>query len=202
MEKRMLTFRWQFRKLCDESGSMLIELIISLTFLTVAIGAIMSIYVGAQFSLRHTSIEGNALTLADRQMESYKTVAYSGIVLDAATIPGGSDPYVNAHSIDATIPPVGGQITGGSASGGCTSPAQAQPACATQTWTGPDGRVYRIDSYITSDLPPSGGRPVKRVTIIVRRVLSGVVSDRIWGRATSVFDAANPPHAPETPVFP
>jgi Tfp pilus assembly protein PilV len=177
-----------------ESGSMLVELLIALTFLAVAVGALMTLYASTVLSLRHTSVEGNALTLADRQMEAYKTLPYDDIQLSNQTIPSGSDPYVTASSTDVTIPSSGGQVTGGStATSACSSPAQAMPECAVQTWTGPDGLSYRIDSYIVSATPSNGGRAVKQVVVIVRRMDNGTPSAKIWGRATSEFDQANPP---------
>ena len=94
----------------------------------------LSVYTSSLISLRHTSIEGNALTLVDRQLELYNTLPYASILLDAGTIPGGSDAYVTAHTSDPTIPSATGQLTGGSApSGSCTSPTTPQAGCATQT---------------------------------------------------------------------
>ena len=110
--------------------------------------------------------------------------------LDASTIPGGSDPYVTAHSSDATIPSSGGQVTGGSGgAAACASPAHPRPQCAVQTVTGPDGRQYRIDSYITSGAA-GGGRSVKVATVVVREVKNGTAGT-IRGRVTSAFDQAS-----------
>ena len=47
---------------------MLIELLIAMTFLAVAVGALIAVFASTILSLRHTSVEGNALTLADKQM--------------------------------------------------------------------------------------------------------------------------------------
>jgi type II secretory pathway pseudopilin PulG len=176
-----------------ESGSMLIELLIAMTFLAVAVGALMSLYASTVVTMRHASTEGNALTLADRQIEVYKTLPYAEIMLSSSTIPSGSDPYVTANASDSTIPSSTGQVTGGTTpSSACTAPSQAMPECATQTWTGPDGLDYRIDSYIVTSTP-TGGRAVKEITVTVRRVTSGTPSSQIWSRATSEFDQANPP---------
>jgi len=177
----------------DESGSMLIELLMAMVFLAVGVGALMSLYASTVVTMRHASTEGTALTLAERQIEVYKTLPYDKIKLSSTTIPGGSDPYVTANASDSTIPASSGQVTGGSTSSSlCTSPSQAMPECATQTWTGPDGLAYRVDSYIVSTTP-AGGRALKEVTVVVRRVESGTVTTHIWSRATSDFDQANPP---------
>ena len=184
----------------DQSGSMLIELLIAMTVLAIAVGALISIYASSLISLRHTSIEGNALTLADKQIEVYKSLAYANILLDSSTIPSsGTDPYVTANASDSTIPSSSGQVTGGTVgASACTAPTLAQPQCATQSWTGPDSRSYRVDTYIVTITPPAssaGGavRTVKQVTVAVRRVASGVVSSQIWARATTTIDQSNPP---------
>jgi hypothetical protein len=143
-------------------------------------------------SLRHSAREGTALTLADRQIEAYKSLPYDAIQLGSPTIPGGSDPYVTAHSSDATIPASSGQITGGSPAASCTTSTMAVVGCATQTWTGPDGQPYRVDTYIVS-VTPATGRNIKKVTVAVRQMINGSPDSKIWSRATSEFDQSNPP---------
>ncbi len=183
-------------RLHEESGTLMLELVIAMLFLAIAVGALISVYTSSVLSLRHTSIEGNALTLVDRQLELYNTLPYASILLDAGTIPGGSDAYVTAHTSDPTIPSATGQLTGGSApSGSCTSPTTPQAGCATQTLTGPDGLTYRVDTYIISVTPPTGGsRPIKQVTVVTRNVKNGAAG-AIIARAQSAYDACNPPPA-------
>lgn len=183
------------RRLAAEDGSLMVEMTIALTFLVIAIGAMMTMYASNIISLRHVSIEGTALTLVDRQMEVYKTLPYASIALDSSTIPSATtDPYKTAHSSDATIPSATGQVTGGTVSSTiCAAPTKAEPACAVQYWTGPDDRAYRVDSYITSITPSGGGRNVKTVTVIARRIVNGTVDGKVWGRAMTVVDQANPP---------
>jgi hypothetical protein len=181
-------------QLKDEKGSMLMELVIAMLFLSLAVGALISVYSSSILSLRHAGIEGTATTLVDRQLELYNTLPYASIALDASTIPSGSDKYVTAHGSDATIPSSTGQITGGTAvSGSCTSPTTPQPACATQTLVGADRLSYRVDTYIVSVTPPkAGSRAVKQVTVVVRDVAGGTVGS-IRARAQSAYDACNPP---------
>lgn len=176
----------------DESGSMLIELVIAMTFIVVAVGALMSTYASSMISLHHSGTEGTALTLADRQIEAYKSLPYDAIQIASSTIPGGSDPYVTAHSGDASIPSSTGQITGGTPASSCTASTQAVVGCATQTWTGPDNQPYRVDTYIVTATVP-GGRNVKQITVAVRQMVSGSPGTKIWSRATSQFDQSNPP---------
>jgi type II secretory pathway pseudopilin PulG len=192
MNRLMRTGGRYVRRVRHEEGSLLIELLVAMTILSIAVAALISIYASSQLSLRHSSIEGNANTLADKQIEVYKTIAYANVQLDASTIPSsGTDPYVTAHSSDSTIPASTGQITGASGAS-CSAPTTAQPACATQNWTGPDGRSYRVDSYIVND-SISGGRNVKDVTVVVHLVKGGTVDSTVWARATTSIDQSNPP---------
>jgi hypothetical protein len=183
------------RRLRAETGSMLVELLIAMTFLVVAIGGVLSVYSSSLMTLRHSSMEGNALTLADKQLELYNTLPNASVQLDAGSIPNGSDPYVTAHSSDATIPSSTGQVTGASGAS-CTAVTTPQPACATQTVNGPDGRSYRVDTYIVSVNPNSGytTRTVKAVTVVVRSLDGGVVGG-IKARSSSAYDPCNPPSA-------
>jgi type II secretory pathway pseudopilin PulG len=181
----------------DESGSMLIDLVVAMTIIVIAVGAILSAYAAGYISLRDSSTQGNALTLADKQLELYNTLPTASIELDSSTIPTGSDPYVTAHSSDSTIPSSSGQVTGGTqASGSCTSPSLPQPSCAVQTVTGPDGRQYRVDTYIVASAPNAAypSRTDPTVTVVVRTDDGGVPGS-ISARASSAFDACNPPAA-------
>ena len=197
-EWQAMTTKTLTHRLRDESGSMLIELMIAMTFLAIAVGAILSVYTSSLMSLRHSSIEGNALTLVDRQLELYNTLPSGSIQLDSSTIPGGSDPYVTAHSADATIPSSTGQVTGATGAS-CTAVTTPQAACATQTATGPDGRSYRVDTYIVNVQPNSGytTRTVKAVTVVVRTMTGGTPGS-IAARSSLAYDPCNPP--PSTPT--
>jgi Tfp pilus assembly protein PilV len=172
---------------------MLVELLIAMTFIVVAVGALMASYAASMVSLHRSATEGTALTLADRQIEAYKSLPYASIQVASSTIPAsGTDPYNTANTADSTIPSATGQLTGGTVASSCTASTEAVTGCATQTWTGPDNQPYRVDTYITA-YTPSGGRAIKRITVAVRRMESGSPSTKIWSRATSEFDQSNPP---------
>ena len=69
--------------------------------------------------------------------------------------------------------------------------------------TGPDGRSYRLDTYIVVELPgrdarsaapastphvlSRSARPVKKITVVVR---DGATTSKTYVRETSTFDAA------------
>jgi len=159
---------------------MLIEVLISLTFLAVAIGALISVYASGVLSIRHASIEGNALTVVEKQMEVFKTLPYASLKLDSATIPAASDPYVSSPPSNLTSGQQAG-ISGGQITGG-TYPA-------TQTVAGPDNRSYRVDTYMFTGTPASG-RTVIQVTISARLITTGTPG-AIRAQATSAFDLAS-----------
>ena len=50
--------------------------------------------------------------------------------------------------------------------------------------TGADGKTYRIDTFIVSTTP-TGGRPVKRVTVVIRDPNNLSIS---FARQVSTFD--------------
>ena len=174
-----MSIHWKSRRLHDESGQMLVELLISMTFLAVAVGALIAVFASSLLSLRHASVEGNALTLADKQMETFKTLPYVSLKLSAATISGAGTGYVSAPPSNLT----GSQqssITSGQTTGGTFA--------ATQAVTGPDNRSYRIDTYMFPNTP-SGGQQVQQVTVAVRSVTGGTVGP-IKAQVTSAFDLA------------
>jgi type II secretory pathway pseudopilin PulG len=164
---------------------MIIELVFAMAFLAVAIGALLTVFVSSHLSLRHASIEGNALALAEKQMEALKTLPLAGVKLNAATIPAG-DPYATSPPTNLTSSQVSrvpaGQVTGGTVS-------------ATQAVTGPDGRSYRVDSYVFQETP-TNGRALLEVTVAVRRVVSGTPSG-IKAYTTSAIDLASTQRAPD-----
>jgi len=169
---------------------MLIELVISLMFLAVAVGALISVFASSMISLRNAGISGTAQTLVERQMEAYKTLPYPGLMLSTATIPGNSDVYVTSPPTTVSTGFV--NVSGGTASSSaCIAPAQANAQCAKQTFIGPDGRTYRVDSYVIA-ATPSGGRAGKQVTVAVR-VMDGSTPGPIKAQTTSAFDPASPP---------
>jgi type II secretory pathway pseudopilin PulG len=159
----------------DESGLGLVELLIAMGVLAIAISAQLSVFASSYTSLTRSGQKGTAVTLADKQMETYRTIAYSCIYLTSTT----SD---TTYSDDTAYAP--SQVTGSSCSPNATPPASA--TTASQTVAGPDHRTYRVDTYIVSQTP-TGGRALKKVTVVVRAVKAGVVGN-VLARQASTFD--------------
>ncbi|MGL6279847.1 MAG: type IV pilus modification PilV family protein [Gaiella sp.] len=169
----------------DQRGIMMMELVIAMAFLSIAVGAMIGVFASTMISLRNAGIEGTALTLAESQMESYKTLPYADMKIDSATIPAsGTDPYNTASTEDATIPSPGGQVAGGSVgTSACAAPTRPLAECAVQTIAGPDNRSYRVETYVHE----SGG--LKSVTVVARIIENGVPG-KIKARASTKFDPA------------
>jgi prepilin-type N-terminal cleavage/methylation domain-containing protein len=179
-------FRRLNRRAADNDGFGLIELLIAMTILAVAVGALILSFASSAVSLRRAGQKGTALTLADTQMEKYRTGVFTGVRIDGTLVPA-SGTYVTAHSTDSTIPPSTNQAVAGS-NGDASCPTSSEPvACLpVQNVTGPDHRPYRVDTYVNyvnndttlSIRTPASGLTLKRVTVVVRDGDTGTILAR------------------------
>jgi len=168
----------------------MVELLIAMSMLAIGIGALLTVFVSSAVSLRRAGEKGTALTLADTQMEKYRTRTFTYVRIDGTQIPS-SGTYVTANSTDSTIPPSTNQaVAGSNGDAACTTPVPA--ACLpVQNVTGPDGHTYRVDTYVNyvnndaslSIRTPASGLTLKRVTIVVRDGATG----SIMARESSAF---------------
>ena len=154
----------------SESGFALIELLAAIVMINVGILAILLSLNSGMVTLRRSAEVSTASALADKQLELYRAVQYSSVYLDATlAAPAATDTTYEGDSA----------YSASQVSGVC-SPVVA--ACTpTQTVTGPDGRSYRVDTFMAWTTP-AGGAPVKQVTVVVRK--PGVT--RTLARVTSV----------------
>jgi Tfp pilus assembly protein PilV len=190
----------------EESGFGLVELLIAMTVMVVGITAIVAGMSSGMVALQRASQSSTAATLADKQMETYRAIRYDMIALESALVSAAASPY----SGDAAL-------AGDSQNGNFvltdvllgTSACSATPGNCVPVQSsvpGPDGRSYRIDSYVvwtcavgnlststpyTAAAPGCTGsgaaRPSKRVTVVVRDPASPT---KILFRETSTFDQA------------
>lgn len=159
----------------SQEGFGLIELLMAMTILNIGILALVAAFQSGAFALQRASKLSTAAALADIQMERYRALKYEEIWLDATAVSAIS--AGDAYKTDATYVANPTQLTG------CTSGAEhCQPS---RNVTGPDGKPYRVDTYIVSDSVASS-RLLKRVTIVIRdsRDLTG----RALARIASTFD--------------
>lgn len=174
------------RRLREETGFGLIELLIAMLMLNIGILAVAAAFTSGQVSLRRAGAIATASTLADSQMELYRAVKYDLIKLhqasvsaadstykcDAAYGASGCDPFSDTDSTKNVIFTT------------CTTPVPdyCNPS---RTATGADGKSYRIDTFITEDTV-SSGRPVRRVMVVVRNPTTLAT----LARQSSNFDAS------------
>jgi type II secretory pathway pseudopilin PulG len=176
------------RRAAAEGGFGLIELLIATTMLTIGIGALVTAFAASAVSLRRAGQKGTALTLADTQMERYRTRTFTAVRIDGTLIPTAASTYVTAHADeDATIPPSTGQALAGQNGDDACSTTDEPAACLPiQDVTGPDGHAYRLDTYVNyvnndatlSIRTPASGLTLKRVTVVVRDKDSGTILAR------------------------
>jgi type IV pilus modification protein PilV len=158
------------RRLRREEGFTLVELLIAMIVLTVGILALVAAYTSGYLALNRATRISSATVLADSQMERVRALAYSNIKLNTSC--GTSCTEDSTYTSDPAYSSTA-QVTG------C---ATTDVSCLpTQTKTGPDGKSYRLDTYVaytcvsgTLSTSPSltcgagSPYPVKRVTVVVR----------------------------------
>lgn len=152
-----------------EEGMTLVELLIAMMVLTIGILALVAAYSSGYVALNRATRVSSATMVADSQMERFRALQYSAIQLNTSC---GSTCTEDATFTGDTAYNSAAQVTG------CAS--TTEPTCLpTQTKTGPDGKSYRLDTYIeyscvsgtyvsSSSCGAGNPYPVKRVTLVVR----------------------------------
>jgi len=173
-------------RLGRQEGFGLIELLIAMTVLSVGLLALFAAYSTSYVTLRRATRVSSATVLADSQMERYRALSYSNIKLNTSCV--SSCTQDSTYTADSAYSSTG-QITG------CTT---TDASClSTQTQTGPDGKSYRVDTFIAWNCVGGGtlstsptvtcgagfAAPMKLVTIVVRKSSGGT-----WVREASDFD--------------
>jgi type II secretory pathway pseudopilin PulG len=186
-----------------DDGVGLIELLIAMLVLSLGIMAIVAGFSSGMVALNNASRTGTAGTLADKQMEAYRALAYAGIRLTSSPSPP-TDSWYRADPAYDAVNAVPGDATCSSSTATCM-PVQTKASGL----SAPDGRSYRLDTYVVWNCPVSsttlsyaspysatspgctGGavaaRPVKKVTVVVR---DGDNPTKTYISETSTFDAA------------
>ena len=161
----------------DQAGFGLIELLMAMIILNVGILAVVASFNAGIITLNRASRVTTAAVLADQQMELYRAVEYDAIRLASASIPGTA-PYTTdpAYTCGGCSTPITTPT--------CSGPPYPNECNASRQVTGADSKLYRLNTYITSSTP-TGGRPVKLVTIVVRDEAD---QSRVYVRQASSFD--------------
>jgi type II secretory pathway pseudopilin PulG len=158
----------------EEHGFGLIELVIAMVILNIALLALVAAFNSGSVALKNAAQVSTATVLADRQLELYRGIKFTSIGLQSGLVT-----TANGNALYAANWPAGTPDTTS-----CTD--ATKPECTPmQTVVGPDGRSYRIDTYVVSNPVSGGTRPVKTVRVIVR---DGFALTRNLVRAESTFD--------------
>ena len=197
-----------------EEGFGLIELLISMVILQIALLAIIGTFGAGAVALGRAARVSTGATLADQQMELYRSMPYDAIGLDTASAPTTGTYVSDTGVCPASQTPVCGNTgprnNAGSTTWSCTvatgsnsvpffyTANGANPCTAHRVVTGtgsPDGKTYAVDTYIK--LVPGSGtviRAVKQVSIVVR---NGTTATQLAKEITT-FDCSTgtPPGQP------
>lgn len=156
-------------RLQREEGFTLIELLIAMMVLSVGVLALVAAYSSSYASMNRATVTSSATFVADSKMERYRARTYANIQLNTScgAVCSQDATYTGDSAYSAPA-----QVTG------C---ATTDTSCLpTQTKVGPDGRSYRVDTFIeyacatgTLSTSPSvscstGVTPVKLITVVVR----------------------------------
>ena len=157
----------------QEGGFALIEMLIAIVVINIGLLAILLALTSGVTTLRRSAETSTASAVADRQLERYRAVAFASIYLDTTALAATDATYQSDAAYSAS------QVS--QACGTFT------PVCTpTQTVTGPDGRAYRVDTYVVL-ATPAGGTAVKQVTVVVRRSGTTATLARVVSTAGSDF---------------
>ena len=157
----------------------------AMTMLNVGILAIVAAFNSGALALARASRASTATAIADTQMELFRGLKYANI--EQTTSGWNSAVADSTWSADAVYQtymktPASPQALIPTVT---TCPNANANSCNPEfTTTGPDGRSYRVDTYMYFN-QPSGGEQVKTVTVVVRD--SNNVAKSL-ARETSVFD--------------
>jgi Tfp pilus assembly protein PilE len=162
----------------SQEGFGLIELLMAMTMLNIGILALVAAFQSGAFALQRASKTSTAAAIADIQMERFRAMTYSSIALDSASFTSAQADTVYTGDVAYSA----GELTQT-----CTGSPLPEECQAMRTLAGPDGKRYRIDTYIINDTVASA-RLLKRVTLVVRD--ANALTGRPLARIASTFDQA------------
>jgi type II secretory pathway pseudopilin PulG len=162
------------KRLRSEGGFGLVELLIAMVMLNIGLIAVVASFSSGIVSLNRASRLTTAAVIADQQMELYRALTHTAIRLDTVAV-GATDAKYRDD-------PVLGGSTAGLVTATCSGPPdECNPS---RKVVGADRKDYRLDTYITQ-YTPTGGRPIKKVTVVVRDWNNLAVG---FARQASTFD--------------
>jgi type II secretory pathway pseudopilin PulG len=186
------------RRLRQERGQGLIELVVTMVVISLALLALAASYDTGFLSLHHSASKLAAANLAQKQLELYAAIPYASLGLDTTTLASVRAVDTTYTSDDTALVPSGADKTVSCGTSSYCLPVQCTPAatCAypvtlSEDPVGSDGKHYKVETFIrTVSQTVTGGGSVSEidVTVIVRDPnQSG--SPMIY-EATTAFDCA------------
>jgi Tfp pilus assembly protein PilV len=175
------------RRLRSEEGFGLLELLMAMVMLNIGILAIVAAFNSGALALSRASRTSTASTLGDSQMELFRGIDWDNIVQKTSewTAATGDSTWTadNVYQQNMLNPAAPKALV----STVTTCPNVNANSCDPSfTTTGPDGRSYRVDTYLYYDTP-TGGNQVKVITVVVRNTNDLAHS---LSRQTSTFDTS------------
>lgn len=224
---RLSRLRDLLHRLRDPGGFGLIELTIALTILAIATVALTGVFVASHLTLRRASQSDAAAVLSDKLLERFRAQTWDNVALNSSQVSTADSTYSGDVALSdpdfAGLTPwtpmsparLGYDITeadaplaadGTAAATGCTNSPEPVTCYPTQTEVGPDGKSYRLDTFVTwgcpdktnqalggtmnaptcTDTSSSSVLPVKVVTIVVRDASSSTLP--VVYRSSTAFD--------------
>jgi type II secretory pathway pseudopilin PulG len=175
------------RRLRGDAGQGLVELLIAMLFLNVALLVLVSSYSSATVAINRASRISTAGVVADSQMERYRGMTWDWIGLNTSAATDStytSDVACVGGAGCSNVAPATGVTT--CQSGGPVYAAFPKNCAPTQPIVGPDGRTYRLDTYIRVITVATGNpRQTKLVDVVVRDPSAG---NHVLAREESNFD--------------
>lgn len=201
-----------------EEGFGLVELLIAMVILQIALLALVGAFGAGATALARADKVNTAATLADQQIELYRSMPYNAIGLDTAGAPttgnyvadttycpsgktpvcGNTGPVSNSSSSPSTWSCT---ATSGTSSVSTYFSANGINPCLADRFVGPsttppspDGKTYYVDTYIQWGSSVTTERAVKQVSVVVRDGAKGTE----LAHEVTVFDCSTgtPPNSP------
>lgn len=173
------------RRLADEAGFGMMEMVIALMMFTIAISTLMVGFSTSAVALKKSGSVSTAGVIADSQMERFRAMTYDWIGIDTgattdATYTG--DVACVGTGCSNTAPSAGNSAC---RTGGVVYAAYPQNCAPTQNIVGPDHITYRLDTYVRLIQSVATGNPrqTKIVTVVVRDP-----KGHVFAREESDFD--------------
>jgi Tfp pilus assembly protein PilE len=182
----------RLRKLREQDGFGLIELVIAMTVLNIGILAIVAAFNSGALALRRASVISSASAVADGQMETYRALRNCSIYLDHTQVTAAPTSYTSdsAYSasqiLDNNRASLASPLNGNPSGAACPTTPPSTATNPHQQITGPDNRSYWVDTYMVVTTP-TNAEPVKQVTIVVRDP-TDTANRRFIVRESSTFD--------------